>query len=181
MLKLRMLGKAGVALLLMATLSGCTPASDPILEKILAANLEPLNLIQDEVRGYCYPTELFCSNPIFEPAYEADPESSPAAICSKVISLQKQIGLLAYSTLGELATKASDINEIQDKCRRGFETPLKAEDGSTYYDGLVLFDDGARDDVGKVTVIDRRESGEYVVVFSISRNLDRVGYINFAN
>ncbi|MFM2023924.1 MAG: hypothetical protein RIR89_1316 [Actinomycetota bacterium] len=161
-------------------LVGCTPTTDPVVEKILAADLGQLTAVSDEVKGYCYPTELFCSNPIFEPAFSAPAEADPAGICNAVIDLQIEIGLVAYSTEGELANKVTNPDEVRDQCTTGLSQALEAEDGSTYYQGTVLFDDGATDGVGKVTVISRTEDG-YFVVFSVSRNLDRVGWISYEN
>lgn len=175
--------KLAVLALFISTLvlSGCTPSSDPVLQQILSADLGELKPVSQEVRGYCYPTELFCPNPLFEPAFHAQSSVEPLEICDSVIDLQLQIGLVAYSFEGELAQKVDEVQVVRDLCTQGLAEPQEAEDGTAYYQGTVLFDDGTSDGVGKVTVISRREDGSYFVVFSISRNLDRVGWISYAD
>lgn len=160
-------------------LAGCTPASDPVVEQIMAADLGELTAFSNDVKGYCYPTELFCSNPLFEPAFSAPASAEPKRICESVIDLQIEIGFVAYSVEGEPATKVQNPESVKEQCSTGLSQPLEAEDGSTYYRGTVLYDDGASDGVGKVTVISRREDGSYLVVFSVSRNLERVGWIPY--
>gem|GEM_PF-2722029 len=162
-------------------LTGCTPSSDPVVDEIVAADLGELLPVSDEVKGYCYPTELFCSGPLFEPAFSAQASAEPSEICDSVIDLQLKIGLVAYSVSGEGAYPIKDPRQVRELCTKGLSQPLQAEDGSTYYLGVVLYDDGARDGVGKVTVIHRETNGSYFVVFSVSRNLDRVGWISYAD
>lgn len=162
-------------------LTGCTPTSDPVVDAITTADLGELRMVSDEVKGYCYPTELFCSSPLFEPAFSAPASVEPGEICDSVISLQLSIGFVAFSVAGEGAYPIEDPEQVRDLCKKGLSQALEAEDGSTYYLGVVLYDDGARDGVGKVTVIHRETDGSYFVVFSVSRNLDRVGWISYAD
>lgn len=161
------------------SLVGCTPVSDPVLEQILGADFQNLQPVQKEVSGYCFPTEFFCSNPLFEPAFSAPATVEPAEICREVIDIQSQIGLVAFSTAGGFAEKVSNQNSLQNICEESLIQAVENFDGSISYPGTVLFDDGLRDGVGKVTVISRNENGSYFVVFSISRNLGRVGPIPF--
>lgn len=163
------------------SLAGCTPSSDPVVDQVLAADLGALKLVNPEVKGYCYPTELFCSNPLFEPAFSAPATADPLEICDAVISLQSEIGLVAYAAEGAAAGKVENLQKLKDFCVEGFLQPLTNFDDSISYEGTVLFDDGATDGVGKVTVISRYADGTYFVVFSLSRNLSRVGWIPFGD
>lgn len=163
----------------MLSMTACTPSSDPVLDQVLSSDLGELKLVQQEVKGYCFPTELFCSNPLFEPAFSAPASAEPLDICRKVISLQSQIGLMAYSYTGDFATRTPSINELEKICEKSLTETIENFDGSMSYPGMVLFDDGTVDGAGKVTVISRAENGSYFVVFSISRNLQRVGPIPF--
>lgn len=162
-------------------LTGCTPTSDPVVDEIMAADLGELRAVSDEVKGYCYPTELFCSSPLFEPAFSAPASADPAAVCDSVIDLQLKIGLVAYSVSGDGAYPMEDPTQVRELCSNGLSQLLETDDGFTYYLGVVLYDDGAKDGVGKVTVVHRENDGSYLVVFSVSRNLDRVGWISYAD
>lgn len=169
------------ALFALLCLSGCTPTSNPVVDQVLASDLGPLKLVNPEVKGYCYPTELFCSSPLFEPAYSAPASADPAEVCEAVISLQAEIGLVAYSAQGGEAGRVENLEAVKDFCVEGFLQPLTNFDDSVSYEGTVLFDDGSTDGVGKVTVISREANGSYFVVFSLSRNLDRVGWIPYGD
>ncbi len=168
-------------LISLTCLAGCTPTSDPLVNQVLAADLGELKLVNPEVKGYCYPNELFCSNPLFEPAFSAPASADPFAICDAVITLQDEIGLVAYAAEGGPAGRVGNLQKVKEFCVEGFLQPLINPDNSTSYEGVVLYDDGATDGVGKVTVVHREGNGSYFVVFSMSRNLDRVGWIPFGD
>ncbi len=158
-------------------LSGCTPTSLPTVETITSADLAPLKLVK-EVKGYCYPTEFFCGNPLFEPMFTAPADADPVEVCDKVIDLQQKIGFIAYAPNGGNAAKVSDVQAVKDFCAAGFVLGGDDGTGAPFYEGTTLFDDGAKDGVGKVTVINRESSG-YTVVFSVSKNLGRVGWVSY--
>ena len=162
------------------TLTGCTPASIPTVETITSANLGPLKLVK-EVKGYCYPTELFCGNPLFEPTFTAPADADPGEVCDKVIALQRRIGLIAYSAAGADAGKVNDVQQVKDFCAQGFELGGDDGAGNPFYEGTILYDDGSKDGVGKVTVISREADRGYTVVFSVSKNLSRVGWIPYGS
>lgn len=167
------LGAIGVV-----TLTGCTPASIPTVEAITSADLGPVKLMK-EVKGYCYPTELFCSNPLFEPGFTAPADADPVEVCEKVIDLQQRIGLVAYSAAGADAGKVKDVQQVKDFCAQGFELGGDDGAGNPFYEGTILYDDGSNDGVGKVTVISREADRGYTVVFSVSKNLGRVGWVPY--
>ena len=173
------LASLGAALVFVLPAAGCTPTSDPVVDQVIYADLSPLSIVNKEVKGYCYPTELFCSGPLFEPAFDAPASADPIEICSAVVDLQAKIGLVAYAAAGADAGKVTDVQIVKDFCVEGLLEPLTNFDGSISYEGTILFDDGASDGVGKVTVISREADGKYFVVFSLSRNLDRVGWIPY--
>ena len=77
--------RLGAAIATLLLLTGCTPASIPTVETITSADLGPLKLVK-EVKGYCYPTELFCGNPLFEPTFTAPADADPGEVCDKVIA-----------------------------------------------------------------------------------------------
>ena len=166
------LGTASVLVLL----AGCTPTADPVVQKVMDADLGELTPIATEVKGYCQPMELFCSGPLFEPNFTAPATADPRAVCDSVISLQSEIGLVAYSGSGDPGA-ASDLEQVKDFCTAGLAEPLKLDDETFAYQSTVLYDDGVTDGMGKVTVIGREPDGTYMVTFSLSRNLDRVGWI----
>lgn len=163
---------------LVFSLTSCTPQSDPVLEKVLRGNLGELKLA-NEVKGHCQPMVLFCSQPLFEPAFTASDDKSAEQICDSVVSLQNQIGLVAFSRYGEPATKVSDLAAVKEFCVSSISIKEKAFDESKFYPGIALFDDGAKDGMGKVTTISREVNRGYFVVFSLSRDLDRIGSIDY--
>lgn len=168
---------SSLAVLIMAT--GCTPSSDPLVERVTGANLGSLTIIDPEVKGYCQPMELFCRGPLFEPAFTAPADADPIEVCNAVVSLQAELGLVAYAATGGEAGVAENRHLVTDFCTAGLSQAIQIEDGSVVYEGTTLFDDGAADGMGKVTTIGREPDGTYYVVFSMSRNLDRVGWISY--
>ena len=170
--------RIAIACVMVLMLTGCTPSSNSAVDKILSADTGPLTLI-NEVKGHCYPMELFCSTPLFEPVYSATADTPPGEVCDAVINLQSQIGLVAYSVEGFSAAKVSDLGELKEFCKEGLSNPWPVGDGTIYYEGTVLYDDGAKDGIGKVTVIQRREDNRYVVVFSSGRDLGGIENIPF--
>lgn len=169
--------RLGAAIATVMLLSGCTPASIPTVEAITSADLGPLKLAK-EVKGYCYPTEMFCANPLFEPVFTAPADADPVEVCNKVIDLQKRIGLVAYAANGANASKVTDVQKVKDFCAVGLVLGGDDGTGSPFFEGTTLFDDGSKDGIGKVTVINREVSG-FTVVFSVSKNLERVGWISY--
>lgn len=176
-MKVRILLALALCIVSVVTLSGCTPASIPAVEAITSADLGPLKLVK-EVKGYCFPTELFCGDPLFEPIFKAPADADPVEVCDKVIDLQQKIGLIAFAANGANAAKVRNAQEVKDFCAAGFVLGGDDGTGSPFYEGTTLFDDGTRDGVGKVTVINREVAG-YTVVFSVSKNLERVGWVSY--
>ena len=168
---------SSLAVLIMAT--GCTPNSDPLVERVIGANLGSLTIIDQDVQGYCQPMELFCSGPLFEPAFTAPADASPFDVCDAVVALQVELGLVAYAATGAEAGVADNSQLVTDFCAEGLSQAIQLDDGSMVYEGTTLFDDGSADGMGKVTTISREPDGTYYVVFSMSRNLDRVGWISY--
>ena len=173
-------GLAAIALsaICVLSLTSCTPASNPAVDAILSTDLSPLELI-NEVKGHCYPMELFCSNPLFEPVFSAPASATPEVVCDVVIDLQQRIGLVAYAVEGYSAANVSSVGDLKAFCTEGLSNPWPVGDGTIYYEGTVLYDDGSQDGIGKVTVIQRREDDRYVVVFSSGRDLHGPGNIPY--
>lgn len=159
-------------------LANYEPPLDPVVTEITGANLGELRL-DHEVKGYCQPVELFCAHRLYEPVFTAPETADPVEICNDVIDLQARIGLVAYGAAGANAGKVSNLQAVKDFCVEGFTKPYVNDDGSKIYEGTNLFDDGSNDKVGKVTVINWEPGRGFTVVFSISRNLDRVGWISY--
>ena len=172
--------RLGAVIATVLLLTGCTPTSIPAVEAITSADLGPLKLVK-EVKGHCYPTELFCGNPLFEPTFTAPADADPGEVCDKVIALQRGIGLIAYSAAGADAGKVNDVQQVKDFCAQGFELGGDDGAGNPFYEGTILYDDGSKDGVGKVTVISREAGRGYTVVFSVSKNLSRVGWIPYGS
>lgn len=169
-----------VSAVLSVSLSGCLAPSEPLVDKIFSSQLSPLKIATEKVQPNCASSLLGCSNPLYDISFYSDSSVKPADVCRSVIELQREIGMVAYSVEGAAAGIAPAENQpLIDFCVAGFEPGIKLDDGSMLYQGFVLYDDGAKDGLGKVTVIQRRDDKSFVVVFSLGRDPSRIGSINF--
>lgn len=177
-MKRRNITAANLVVVFAIFLTACTPSSIPVVDTITNANLGPLKL-DKEVKGYCNPMELFCGDPLFEPAFSSPNSADPVEVCNAVVDLQSKIGMVAFAAAGADAAKVTSLKEVKDFCAQGFELGGDDGAGNPFYEGTVLYDDGEKDGVGKVTVISRSAEQGYFVVFSVSRNLGRVGWVPY--
>lgn len=158
--------------------TGCSPQIEPMALKIQQRNFEHLVLFSDELVPNCGATYgVPCQQPLYSIYFSARSSIEARDVCAPVIEFQSQLELDAYSAEGasEIAP-TSNLNEVIDFCVEGLERNLGSAQNQNYYEGTVLYGDGAEDGLGKVTVISRREDGSYFVDFSIGRDKGRIGY-----
>lgn len=158
--------------------TGCSPQIEPMALKIQQKNFEHLELFSDELVPNCGASYgIPCQQPLYSVYFFARSSIEARDVCAPVIEYQNELELDAYSAEGasEIA-QHRNLNEVIDFCVEGLERNLGSAENHNYYEGTVLYGDGAEDGLGKVTVISRREDGSYFVDFSIGRDKDRIGY-----
>ena len=177
--KLLMIGAA------MLTLAGCTVATDPYVQVVKDAVSETVFTPTGEMYSGCIGMYLVCSQPIYGPSFSAPLTTDVRVVCSDFVRLATKLGAVAYETIGASAFGLpEDKSEVIDLCITGLGNPLQNADGLPLYQGLNLFDDGKKDSFGKVYSLSRGASkfGEsFNLEISLSKDLNRVGYITYAN
>ena len=159
--------------------TGCSPQIEPMALQIQQKNFEHLELYSEKLVPNCGASffGIPCQQPTYSVYFFARSSIEARDVCAPVIEFQSQLELDAYSAEGasEIAPP-SNLNEVIDFCVEGLERNLGSAPNEKYYEGTVLYGDGAEDGLGKVTVISRREDGSYFVDFSIGRDKGRIGY-----
>jgi hypothetical protein len=99
------------------------------------------------------------------------------------VALGQRLGAVAYASSGYPAYKLpNETSELEDFCGQSLSTELKAGDGSEFYQGVIMFDDGQKDGWGKVYSLSRGNSvnaEDFVMVISFSKDHNRVGWIDY--
>lgn len=157
---------------------GCSPQIESMAIKIQQKKFEHLELLSEELVPNCGASYgMPCQQPLYSVYFFARSSLEARDVCAPVIEFQSQLELDAYSAEGasEIAP-ASNLDEVIDFCAEGLERNLGSAQNQNYFEGTVLYGDGAEDGLGKVTVISRRDDGSYFVDFSIGRDKGRIGY-----
>lgn len=164
-------------------LAGCTAPTDPFVsvvkDTVAKTSFEETN----QMAGGCIGVYLYCAQPMYEPVFFA-PETEPVEkVCSDFIAVAKELGVVAYTVSGYDAFGFPEAgNDVLNLCTGGLGKPLINTDGSEFYQGTVLFDDGAKDGFGKVYSLNRgpSEFGDgYLLIISFSKDSSRIGYITY--
>ena len=147
-------------------------------EKIQSTEFEHLDLVSDDLIPNCGASfGIPCSQPLYSVFFQAEPSVAAEDVCRPVIELQSDLGLDAYSAEGSSEIgEVKEIDQVIQFCIEGLATDIGGNEGPSYFEGTVLYEDGSEDGLGKVTVISRREDGSYFVDFSLGRDKDRIGY-----
>ena len=172
-----------MAALLLLGVTGCTGPQDPFVDQIKSAVAETSFAPTGQMPNGCIGVFLICTEPLYEPSFSAPASTEPAKICQDLFSLGVRLGAVAYSTYGNGAYKLpAEPQEINTFCIAALANKLRAADGSTFYQGIVLYDDGKKDGWGKVYALNRGGSdNDFQLVISVSKDLNRVGWITYAS
>jgi hypothetical protein len=131
----------------------------------------------------CIGVYLFCTEPLYEPEFSASSNSDTGQVCRDFVALGQRLGAVAYASSGYPAYKLpNETSELEDFCGQSLSTELKAGDGSEFYQGVIMFDDGQKDGWGKVYSLSRGNSvnaEDFVMVISFSKDHNRVGWIDY--
>ena len=177
----------GVAALALPLLSSCSTAPDPFLEKINAAVAE--TVFKEPIAsswGCIQLTGIFCPQPMHDVVFAAPADLDTKLVCTEFFDLAKGFGAVAYSLnngTGNAAKLPAEKDEVIELCAVGLAKPLKDFDGSEIYQGLALYDDGAKDQIGKNFSLGRGVESvgdkRFNLTISFSKDLNRVGPITY--
>ena len=171
------------AFALLFGLTGCTVPTDPYVATVTSAVAKTVFIPTGDMASGCIGVYLLCSQPLYEPSFKVPSSTETAAVCRDFVALGKKLGSVAYSTYGYSAYKLQqNTAEVTDPCAEALGVKLTGSDGSPFYQGVVLYDDGKTDGWGKVYVLSRGNSVnpvDFQLVISFSRDLNRVGWIDY--
>jgi hypothetical protein len=166
-----------ICLVIISATAGCSPQIEPMAIKIQQKNFEHLELSSEELVPNCGGA-LMCI-PLWEVYFSASSSVEARDVCGPVIEFQNELELDAYSAVGASEIGApKNASEVIAFCVEGLDRNLGSSENQNYYEGTVLYGDGAADGLGKVTVISRREDGSYLIEFSIGRDKGRIGHFD---
>ncbi|CAB4628619.1 unannotated protein [freshwater metagenome] len=171
------------ALALLFGLTGCTVPTDPYVATVKSVVAKTVFTPTGDMASGCIGMYLLCSQPLYEPSFQASSSTETAAVCRDFVALGKELGSVAYSTYGYSAYKLpQNTAEVTDLCGQALGVKLTGSDGSNFYQGVVLYDDGKADGWGKIYALSRGNSvnpDDFQLVISFSRDLNRVGWIDY--
>lgn len=166
-------------------LAGCTAPKDPFVavveDAVIETNFQPTG----QMASGCIGVYLYCAQPMYEPIFYAPESVEPTEACQDLISITNRLGIKAYATTGSMAWAIpADKDVLQKFCSEALGRTLTNTDGSAFYNGLALYDDGSSDGFGKVYSINRGPSEfgtGYLLVISFSRDFNRIGPIPYGS
>jgi hypothetical protein len=171
------------AFALVLGLSACTVPTDSYVGVVRDAVAKTVFSAAGELSAGCIGVYLVCLQPLYESSFQVPETTETADVCRDFVSLGKELGAVAYATYGYSAYKLpKDLSEVADLCIQAVDARLTQSDGSVFYQGVVLFDDGKADSWGKVYSLGRGNSvspDQIQLVISFSRDLNRVGWIDY--
>lgn len=177
---------AGLGLLALS-LSACAPGPDPFLETVTTAVAK--TVFKEEIAsssGCIQLSGIFCQQPMYDLVFAAPADLDSRLVCTEFFNLAKGFGAVAYSLndgTGNAAKLPTQEKEVIDLCEVGLAKPLTNFDGSFIYQGLALYDDGAKDEIGKYLSLGRgvesADDKRFNLTISFSKDLSRVGPISY--
>jgi hypothetical protein len=171
------------ALALLPLLTGCTVPTDAYLDKVKTEVSKTAFRPTGEMASGCLGFYLLCTQPLYEPSFTASSATNVTELCKEFAALGHRLGAVAYASSGYPAYKLpKNPSEFENFCSQALSTELKAGDGSQFYQGVVLFDDGENDGWGKVYSLARGNSvnpKDFFLVISFSKDRSRVGWIDY--
>ena len=181
----RGLAKLSIFAALSLILSGCTVPTDPYVATVTATVEQTVFKSTGRMASGCVGVNLFCLEPMYEPVFFAPSTTDVNIVCNDLLEIASELGVVAYGLSGYGAYEFPKPNtEVLDICKTGLGTALRNVDGTDLYQGLVLYDDGAKDSFGKVYSISRgpSEFGDgFVLIISFSKDLGRVGPVQYGS
>lgn len=184
-MKVRKLPKLAVLSLAALALTGCTAPADPFVEVVRTAATDAGFTDSGRMASGCVGFTLFCLQPMYEPIFYIPESAGSEKACAALFEVSNKLGALAYSVTGDSVARIKPgSNAPKELCVEGLGKPLINSDGSEFYQGIVLYDDGAKDSFGKVYNFIRGDS-EYGQVFqliiSFSKDQGRIGAIVYGS
>jgi hypothetical protein len=172
-------------LVFLLALSGCTAPTDPYVATVTQTVEQTVFKSTGSMASGCVGVNLFCVQPMYEPVFFAPATTNVDLVCQDLLAIASKLGVVAYGASGYSAYEFPDSNiEVLEICKNGLGAPLKNFDGTDFYQGLVLYDDGSKDSFGKVYSLSGgpSEFGDgFVLIISFSKDLGRVGPVQYGS
>lgn len=170
---------AVTALLPVLLLTGCTPTPDdePYFDLLDTTALETAGFTQiDEPSTSCGGSNPYCAQPYFEIYYQAPASTTPEEACTAFLATTlKSTTPVGYASSGYPAgPMPSDTAALQEFCVSGLGKPMPQLDGTVFYQGTLIYDDGASDEIAKTFTLSREPDGTYTAHLVFSRNFNLV-------
>lgn len=180
---MRGLAKLAIVAALSITFSGCTAPTDPYVATVTQTVEKTVFKPTGQMASGCVGVNLFCLEPMYEPIFFAASTTDVNLVCNDLLGIAAELGVVAYGLTGYGAYEFPNPNtEVLETCKTGLGTPLKNFDGTDLFQGLALYDDGAKDSFGKSYSISRgpSEFGDgFVLIISFSKDLGRIGPVQY--
>lgn len=174
---MKALAKIAVAPTLLLT--GCTPTanSEPYFDRIAATALDSAGFTRvGEPIVSCGGNNPFCAQPAFEVYYEAPATLAPQMACTAFLTTTLTVATpTGYASVGAAAGPMPSETEIlQNFCTSGLDRSMSNFDGTVFYQGTLLYDDGTADEIIKTFTLGREPDGTYRAQLVFGRNSDLV-------
>jgi hypothetical protein len=183
--RFRVLGIAVAALFSAVTLTGCTAPTDPFVEDVKASAVDAGFTDSGQMASGCIGMYLICAQPMYEPVFYMPESVGAETACAALFETANKLGAVGYSVFGSPAAKLQGAESDAAKlCTDGLGIPLINTDGSEFYQGINLYDDGAADSFGKVYAFNRGDSEfgkAFTLIISFSKDLGRTGPVPFGS
>jgi len=183
--KNRLAGAVVAALITATSLTGCTAPTDPFVEDVRAAAVDAGFTDSGQMASGCVGVYLICAQPMYEPIFYIPDSAGSEKACAALFEVSDKLGAVAYSVQGAYPARIEPgSNSPKELCVEGLGTPLINSDGSDFYQGIVLYDDGAKDSFGKVYNFIRGDSefGKvFQLIISFSKDQARIGPVMYGN
>jgi hypothetical protein len=165
---------------LLVTLTGCTPTRDAFMDALDSSAIESSGFtLAAEPAVSCGSSLFGCSQPLYEYPYTAPADLSPAQACDTLLDFAFKAGKpIGYGPEGQSTGPVpADRSKVAKFCEESIGIEQESADASfKYYEGFFMYDDGARDQVGKNYILRRDEAGKYTLIVAFSRDLPRISW-----
>lgn len=155
-----------IALIPTLLLTGCTPNPDtePYFDLIATTALDEAGFTRvGKPIVSCGGNTPYCADPAFEVYFEASSSITPEGACTAFLTTTLSVANpVGYASVGNPAgPMPSDTSIVQEFCTSGLDTPMPNSDGTVFYQGTLLYDDGVADEMIKTFTLSREPDGTY--------------------
>lgn len=170
-----------MALLLGALLAGCAVQQEPLLTQVGQTPLQKVGFEQQGKPAKSCGSSLFgCPQPLYEVAFAAPANLEASNVCSAFVDTAFKLGNPnGFGPDGQAAGPIpKDRSSMKTFCTESLGTERLSVDKSfKYYEGFMIVDSGAKDQLGKNFILRRDETGKYQAIVAFCRDLPRISWV----